>query len=90
MEERWPAGWSRTKPGKVVTEDGSVLDGHYENGHFVMVEVDEDEPPDPFGGLGPARLPVGDPDPTGGPAGHGLQAAGQRRSTTRATSRTTT
>lgn len=52
---RWPAGWSRTKPGKVVTEDGSVLDGHYENGHFVMVEMDA-QPEDPFGGLGPVRF----------------------------------
>ena len=75
---RWPANWSRTKPGKVVTEDGSVLDGRFENGRFVMVEL-ADEPDDPVGGPFAPRPRIGDPHAARSAAGHRVSATGQRR-----------
>lgn len=53
----WPAAWSSTGPGTIVTEDGSVLDGHYENGRFVVLEF-EVEDPTGIGGLTTRRRHV--------------------------------
>lgn len=49
---RWPAKLSRTGAGQILSDDGSVINGHYVQGRFLLVE---DVVEDPRGGLVPRQ-----------------------------------